>query len=129
MISKSSLDLTEATRIQWACAEAASGQGAAISVAIVDDAGQLLHFARMDGARPHTVELAMRRARLAASVGVPTAIIADMAARSGGIAGEASVGAGGHPITAAGLVVGAIGISGAKPEIDEMIAAAGLAAL
>lgn len=128
MISKASLDLAEAGRVLTACLAAAAQHGATVSVAIVDDAGQLLQFGRMDGARGYTAELAGRKARTAAAVGVATSIITEMSRQSPGPASEAAVGSGGIPILHERTCIGAIGISGAKPEIDDLIAAAGVAA-
>ena len=52
-----------------------------------------------------------------------------MSVRSPGPASESAVGAGGRPILARSMVAGAIGVSGAAPDVDEAIAAAGIAAL
>ena len=128
MISKFSLDFAEAGRMLEACRTAAVREGVAVSVAIVDDAGQLLQFGRMDGARGYTVELASRKARTAAAVGVATSVITAMSRQSPGSASEAAVGAGGMPVMHESQCIGAIGISGGKPEVDEAIAAAGVAA-
>ncbi len=129
MISKNSMDFAEAGRVLAACYAAAAQREVAVSVAVVDDAGQLLGFGRMDGARAFTVELASRKARVAASVGVATAIITEMSRQSPGVASDAAVGAGGMPVLHERLCVGAVGVSGGKPEVDELIAAAGVAAL
>src|SRR3569623_2400072 len=126
MISKASLDLAEAGRGFTACLAAAQQHRVAVSIAIVDDAGQLLQFGRMDGARAYTVELASRKARTAAAVGIATSIITEMSRQSPGPASDAAVGAGGLPILHEQKCIGAIGISGAKPEIDDVIAVAGV---
>src|SRR3569623_3780683 len=97
MISKASLDLAEAGRVFTACLAAAQQHRGAVSIAIVDDAGQLLQFGRMDGARAYTVDLASRKARTAAAVGVATGIITQVSLQSHGPAREAAVGAGGRP--------------------------------
>jgi glc operon protein GlcG len=127
MISKSSLDFAEAGRAFAACRDAAVRYGAAVSIAVVDDAGHLLHFGRMDGARAFTVDLATRKARTAAAVGIATAIITEMSRQSPGPASEAAVGAGGMPVRHEQKCIGAIGVSGAKPDVDDLIATAGLA--
>jgi uncharacterized protein GlcG (DUF336 family) len=125
MISKFSLDLAEAGRVLTACLAAAAQHGVAVSIAVVDDAGQLLQFCRMDGARGYTTELASRKARTAAAVGVATSIITEMSRQSPGPTSDAA-GAGGLPILHENHCIGAIGISGAKPEIDDAIAGAGV---
>jgi glc operon protein GlcG len=102
-----------------ALAEAES-RGVNIAVAVVEVGGGLLAFARMDGARDHTVELAQQKARAAASVGVATSLIAR--------AQPTATSAGGVPVLADGECAGAVGVSGAAPDIDEAIAMAGCAA-
>ena len=125
MISKFSLDFDEAAQVLTRCIEAAAQAGAAVSVAVVDDAGHLLRFARMDGARAFTVDLASRKARVACSVGLGTTVVTE-ASRGSPIAVEAAVGAGGVPIPGPDqLPIGAVGVSGAPAEIDDLIAEAG----
>jgi glc operon protein GlcG len=129
MRSKFSLTFEEARTVTSACLQAARQHEVAVSVAVVDESGALLHFSRMDGARAYTVELASRKARTAASVGVPTGVIEAMSRERPGQAGEANVGHGGVPVQHQGQCAGAVGVSGAKPEIDESIARAGIAVL
>jgi glc operon protein GlcG len=83
----------------------------------------------MDGARAYTVELASQKARTSASVGVPTSVIEAMYRESAAQSREPNVGRGGVPAQHKGQCAGAVGVSGAKPEIDEMIAQAGIAVL
>jgi uncharacterized protein GlcG (DUF336 family) len=123
MYSSFSLDLGDAKAIAAACLASAHAQGVAVSIAVVDGAGQLLQFSRMDGARGFSVDLATKKARAAAHVGVPTAIIAAMSGP-----GADAVKAGGLPILHEGHCVGAVGISGAQTAVDERIAADGIAA-
>ncbi|MEN2789669.1 heme-binding protein [Sphingomonas oligophenolica] len=123
MYSSFSLDFDDASTIAAACLASTQQLRAMVSVAVVDSAGHLLHFSRMDGARGFSVELAMKKARLAASVGVSTATIA---AIKGAAAAQAT--AGGLPVLLDGQCVGAIGISGASAQVDETIAAAGISA-
>ena len=122
MLSKLSLDQAEAARISLVCVGEAIRRNVAISVAVVDDAGVLLHFLRMDRARPHTVELAMRKARSAAASGVNTRLI-EAALKAGIIGNVDSVGLGGAPFPTNAGCAGAVGVSGASPEVDDEIAA------
>ncbi len=80
-------------------------------------------------ARPYTVELASHKARASASVGVPTSVIEAMSRERPGQTREANVGPGGVPVHYRGQCAGAVGVSGAKPEVDETIAQAGIAVL
>jgi glc operon protein GlcG len=114
------LTLTEAEAAVRASLAEAEAKGAKISVAVVDAGGVLLAFARMEGARGHTVDLALQKARAAASVGVATSLIAK--------ARPEATSAGGAPVMADGECAGAVGVAGALPDIDEAIAEAGCAA-
>jgi uncharacterized protein GlcG (DUF336 family) len=129
MRSKFSLSFEDAQAVAAACLEAARQHDVRVSVAVVDDAGALLQFSRMDGARAHTVEMASQKARTSASVGVPTSVIEAMVRERPGSSREANVGHGGVPVQHRGQCAGAVGISGAKPEVDEIIAQAGIAVL
>jgi glc operon protein GlcG len=126
---KFSLSFEGARTVVGACLEAARQQEVAVSIAVVDDAGALLCFSRMDGARAYTVELASQKARTSASVGVATGVIEAMSRAGAGRSREPNVGHGGIPVQYRGQCAGAVGVSGAKPEIDEMIAQAGIAVL
>lgn len=119
MQSKLSISSEEANAALGAAISAAPSK--AVSIAVVDDAGGLLSFQRMNGARAYTVELAIQKARSSASVGIPSAVLQ--------AAGHLDVTAGGLPILAEGQCVGAIGVSGAATEEDVRLATAGIAAL
>ena len=127
MRTKSTIDSTDACAISRHCLEAANSVGAAVSVAIVDESGMLLRFERMDRVPAHTIELAMRKARSAATTGVPTRMI-DAAVKAGKLLNVDAIGWGGVPVKANGECVGAIGVSGSTSEVDEEIASAAAAA-
>lgn len=119
---KSTLDSTDAAQICSKCETAAISSGAFVSIAILDESGSLLRFVRMDGARGHTIDLAMRKARSAAAVAVPTRVI-DERIRAGNLTNVEPIGWGGVPVQIGRECVGAIGISGSSPELDDKIAA------
>ena len=121
MRSRISLDQHDAARLATALVGEATQRNVSVSVAVVDDAGVLLHFVRMDGARAHTVDLATRKARSAASVAVSTRMI-DQALQAGLIGNVESPGWGGVPVMLNGECAGAAGISGAARDIDDEIA-------
>jgi glc operon protein GlcG len=114
------LTFTDAKAALGAALADAEARGVRVSVAVVDAAAALLMFARMDGARGHTVELAQQKARTAASVGVATSLIAK--------AQPTATSAGGVPVLADGECAGAVGVSGASIDVDEAIALAACAA-
>jgi glc operon protein GlcG len=129
MRTKFSLSFEDAETVAAACLEAARQHDAAVSVALVDDAGVLLQFSRMDGARAYTVELASQKARTSANVGVPTGVIEAMHRERAAPSREPGAGRGGVPVRHAEQCAGAVGVSGASPELDEIIAQAGIAVL
>ena len=102
-----------------------------VTVAVVDEGGYLLHLDRMDGARHHTPEFAMLKARTSAIFRAPTKVLEDAAKERPGRASLPGILAlqGGLPILFDGECIGGIGVSGVKSHEDEQIAQAGLAAL
>lgn len=127
MRTKFSLTLEDADAIADGCLAAASRDGRAVCVAVVDDAGALIVLRRMDGARSFSVDLASRKARVAAIVGAPTVVIEAMQ-KERPAAPDMAVSQGGWPVMHEGSCAGGVGVSGAKPEEDDAIAKAGIAA-
>ena len=122
MRMKPSLNFSDAQRIMESCLKSAGQLGASVSVSVTDDAGNLLHFCRMDGARSHTIDRATQKARIAASVGVTTGMIEEMYKNNPISAQPGFPGRGGVPLLFEGECAGGIGVSGSIPEIDETIA-------
>jgi glc operon protein GlcG len=58
-----------------AAVAAASAAEIAVTIAIVDASGILLGLKRMEGARGFSVDLATRKARTSAAIGVSTAML------------------------------------------------------
>jgi uncharacterized protein GlcG (DUF336 family) len=115
--------LAEARKNQWAMA-----------VAIVDTAGDLVYFEKMDDTQVGSVEVAIAKARSAARFKRPTKAFQDALAAGGeGLRILALTGAvpvdGGLPLVVGGKVVGAIGMSGGTSAQDGQAAAAGAAVL
>lgn len=113
-----------------ACAHARSAS-LEVSVAVVDEAGILLALRRLDGARLHTPEAAMLKARTAAITRTATAALEDQVRADPALLafpGRLPL-AGGVPLLWQGVVVGGIGSSGGSPEADLSVCAAGVAAL
>ena len=107
-----------------------------VAMAIVDDAGNLLTYARMDNCRPNPQTFAIRKAYTSALSGVDSAVYADRLKSQG-----RSVSDMGNPnlVSAQGAVVitdpannavlGAIGVSGLSAQEDEDLARLGAGAL
>jgi uncharacterized protein GlcG (DUF336 family) len=105
-----------------------------MAIAIVDPAGDLVYFERMDDTQVGSVDVALSKARSAARFKRPTKAFQDALAAGGeGLRILALEGAipvdGGVPIVIGGRVVGAIGVSGGTSAQDGQVAAAGLAAI
>lgn len=123
--------LAQARRIADAAAEAARTRGFAMAFAIVDPAGGLILFHKMDGTQNGSIEVAIQKARTSALFRRPTRAFSDsVAAGRNAVLSLPGVVAieGGVPIMIGGRVAGAIGVSGASSEQDGEIAAAALAA-
>jgi len=119
-----------------ASARLARSLNLAVSIALVDSGGHLLAFLRTDDAAFHTRGIAEDKAVSAVSFGIPTKALGEaLQSRSEEVRSVLRLRpqlvalGGGLPISVDGKVVGAIGVSGATEEIDERIAAEGLAAI
>ena len=103
-----------------------------VSIAVVDAAGELVAFLRMDAASPSTIDVAQAKARTAARFRRPTKAL-DSSLAGGRLAILGMPGAtpieGAVPIVVGGEVVGAVGVSGATSAQDAQVAAAGARAV
>src|SRR5688572_1303279 len=105
-----------------------------VAIAIVDGAGFLVYFERMQNTQLGSVDVAIEKARTSALFRRPTETFQETLAAGGdglrvlGLRGVNPNG-GGVPIVVDGKIVGAIGISGATAKQDAQVAAAGISAL
>jgi uncharacterized protein GlcG (DUF336 family) len=128
---------TEGARAVLAAAVSrAAGLGHPVSVAVVDPGGHLLVLERMDGAAAHTVRSATTKAAAAASTRRPTGLAGGPVDMTYGLGIALAAGEGrwtplpgGTPLVVDGECVGALGVAGAPPEVDERVSEAGSAAL
>ena len=118
------LDQAGAQTVLQAARERAQQRNAPSAIAVVDPAGDLLAFQRMDGVRPASADLAIEKARTAARLQRPTAKIEDNINRGRTAFVTAGIAAlrGGVPIRVNGEVVGAVGVAGLSKETDSEIA-------
>ena len=105
-----------------------------VAVAIVDVAGNLVYFEKMDNTQTGSVNVAIDKARSAALFKRPTKVFQETVAAAGdGLRVLGTHGAvpidGGIPLLIEGNIVGAIGISGATSQQDGQCAKAGADAL
>jgi len=125
------LDQAGAQTVLQAAKESAQQRNAPSALAVVDPAGDLLAFQRMDGVRPASADLAIDKARTAARLQRPTAEIEDNINQGRTAFVTAGIPAlrGGMPIRVNGEVVGAVGVAGLSKETDTEIASTAAAAL
>jgi glc operon protein GlcG len=134
------LNLAGAEKIVDAAKRKATVMGLKANIAVVDDGGHLLAFARMDGARPASAYTAQTKAAAAATFRQETGTLPpktepdillnlslqNAAAASGG---KLTTLKGGVPVLIDGQVVGAVGVGGGSGEQDAEVARAGIQAL
>jgi glc operon protein GlcG len=130
--TKRVLTLDAARRIAAAAEAEARRNSWNVSVAVVDDGGQLLLFHRMDDTKLVAIDIAIRKARTAVFFQGPTKALEEEVA--GGrtallpIAGFMPL-EGGVPLVVEGKVIGAVGVSGVTGAQDAQCAHAGAKAL
>lgn len=120
-----------ARRIAAAAAEEAQRNRWNVSIAVVDEHGELLFFARLDGSHQQSVDISLAKARTAARWRRETKSLQDAVAegRTVLLAVEGMIPLeGGVPIIYQGRVIGAVGVSGVTSAQDAQIAAAGIRA-
>jgi glc operon protein GlcG len=124
------LDQAGAQTVLQAARENAQQRNAPSAIAVVDRAGDLLAFQRMDGVRPASADLAIEKARTAARLQRPTAEIEENInqGRTAFITAGIMALRGGMPIRVNGEVVGAVGVAGLSKETDTGIATTAAAA-
>ncbi len=131
--TKGVLTLELARKVAAAAAVEAARDGGTGAIAVVDDGGQLVVFERLGGTFPAGAEVSIGKARTAALFRRPTRafeeIIRDGRTPLLAIEGFTPL-QGGVPIEREGVIVGAIGVSGAaSAQRDEEVALAGAAAV
>jgi glc operon protein GlcG len=132
LADRKALTLEGTKRIMAAAeAEAIKNQWT-VAIAIVDEAGELLHFQRLNDTQAGSIAIAIGKARTSARLRRPTKAIEDVIAggRTALLAVEGLTPLeGGVPIIVEGRVIGAVGVSGVTSAQDAQIAQAGIAAL
>jgi glc operon protein GlcG len=130
--TRKSLNLASMKTMVAAAESEAKKREVQVSICIVDESGNLLFFQKADTASLSTIQFAQKKARHSAFYGSPSRNGAESVKK-----GNVEVLAfpqffpnqGGLPIKVDGVTIGAIAASGAKSEIDEAVAQAGLDAL
>ena len=133
MKTKSVLEFADIKAIAAGAEAEALKNNWAVSIAIVDDGGNLQWFQRLDGAAPISALIAPSKARTSAMGRRESKVYEDMI--NGGRASFLSAPGlegmleGGVPILKDGQCLGAVGVSGVKSSEDAQIAKAGIAAI
>jgi len=125
-----SINIDNAKKIAALSAAEAKKNNWKMAIAIVDIAGDLVYFEKMDGTQVASVNIAQDKARSSVRFKRPTKAMQDVLAGGGaGVRFLALQGAvpveGGLPIIMDGKIVGAIGASGGTSEQDGQTAKAG----
>jgi uncharacterized protein GlcG (DUF336 family) len=116
-----------------AAAEARKNQWP-VAIAVVDTAGQLVSYERMDNTQTASVLVSQDKAVSAAMYRRPTKVFQDLVAggglgvRSLNLRGASTV-EGGLPLVIDGKIIGGIGVSGVNSDQDSVVAKAGVDAL
>lgn len=132
LLEKQALSLAAARQITIAAEAEAKARGVAVVIVVVDDGGHVIALTRMDTAQVASVNVGIGKARTAAIYRRPSRDFEEQI-RNGRVAALALADAtplqGGIPVIIRGTVVGAVGVSGDTPKMDEEIAIAGAKAL
>ena len=105
-----------------------------MAVAVVDTAGELIYFEKMDDTQIGSINIAIAKARSAVWFKRTTKVLQEVLAAGGdglrvlGMQGAVPI-EGGIPLAVGGKIVGAIGVSGGSPQQDGIAAAGGAAGL
>lgn len=102
-----------------------------MAVAVVDPSGNLVYFEKKDATQHASIEIAIQKAKSAATFKRPTKVFADGIANNPGLGTLPGVvgSEGGLPIIVNGKLIGAIGCSGGSGQQDGMACTAGAAAI
>ena len=127
-LDKKVLTLSAARKVIAAAEAEAIRRGLGVVIVVVDDSGNMIQLSRMDTAQIASVNVGIGKARTAAIYRRPSRVFEEQI-RDGRVAALALADAtplqGGVPILINSKVVGAVGVSGDSPQVDEEIAIAG----
>jgi glc operon protein GlcG len=133
MKTKHVLELADIKSIAAAAEAEALKNNWAVTIAIVDDGGHLLHLSRLDGAAAMSSHIAPAKAHTAALARKETKVYEDIInnGRTAFLSAPEIKGMleGGLPILKDGQCLGAVGVSGVKSVEDAQVARAGIAAI
>jgi len=131
------LSLEDANKVVANAHAYAAQIGVSVTAAVVDEGGHLIAMGRMDGAPPLSPQIAEAKALGAAMLLRDGGSLQKMAEDRPGFFSAVDrlvrlpliPGPGSVPITRDGITIGAVGVSGARPDQDLECAEAGLASI
>jgi glc operon protein GlcG len=127
------ISLQRAQAAIQAATDEANKRGWPLNVAVVDSGGNLVSFARMDGASLGSIAIAQHKARASAKFRRPTKYFEERVQQADAkfllTIDDVIASRGGIPLVEDGKLIGAIGCSGATGSQDEVICAAGAATI
>jgi len=130
------ITLEGAETVLTAAKAQAARMGVPMNIAIVDDGGHMIAFARMDGAKISSIDIALNKAVAAAirrqatgpvRSGEEVNVLLSLGLAIGSGARQTPI-RGGFPLESSGECVGAIGVSAGTEDQDSEVARAGVAA-
>ena len=130
----SNVTLDQARKVVAAGEAEARKNGWPVAITVVDNAGQLVMYVRMDNTQTASVQVSQDKAVSAAMYRRSTKVFQDMVAGAGAgtralnLRGASTV-EGGLPLVIDGKIVGGIGVSGVTSDQDGVVAKAGVDAL
>lgn len=129
-----SINLETARKVMAAAGAEAKKQGWPMAIAVVDNAGQLVAYERMDNTQTASVHVAVEKAVSSATYRRSTKVFQDLVAGGGmgmrilGLPGAVPI-EGGLVLMQDGKIIGAIGVSGMASDQDGVVAKAGVDAI
>jgi uncharacterized protein GlcG (DUF336 family) len=125
-----SIGIDAAKKVAAAAIAEARKNSFTMAISVVDTAGNLIYFEKLDGTQTGSVNVSLEKARSAVLFKRPTKAFQDAVAQGGvglrmlGLPGAVPV-EGGIPLMEGGRIVGAIGASGGTSDQDGQTAQAG----
>jgi glc operon protein GlcG len=132
LADKKVLTLEAARKITAAAEAEARKNGWTMAIAVVDDAGHLITFVRIDGTQTGSIEVAVAKAKTAAAFKRPSKFFEEAIKTRPALATlspSAVMVEGGVPVFIGQQLLGAVGVSGGSSQQDGVVAEAGIAAL
>lgn len=130
--TRTTISIGMADTLVNAAAKEAEARKLGLGIVVVDEQGSIVLARRMDGALPHSFEIARRKAMTSALTRQPTKVIQDGVAKGNNLIlaiDNMLPIEGGLPVFHDGRIIGAIGVSGSPSHIDAAVAQAGVDAL